>query len=109
MCLYQIGTLKRAEDTQWGFYLGSICSLMKLFSAICSILSNIINGGATSKQRAEVDGVYDAVTSFEFVFILHFMRKIKGHRKIYDSWLGSIRPSSMFFGLVHGPEGLSPR
>ena len=36
----------------------------------------IINDGATSKQWAQLDGVYDAVTSFEFVLILHIMREI---------------------------------
>ena len=50
--------------------------MIKLFSTTCLVLSNIINDGATSKQRTKADGVYDAIISFEFVFILHLMRKI---------------------------------
>ncbi|XP_028071281.1 zinc finger MYM-type protein 1-like [Camellia sinensis] len=41
-----------------------------------TVLSNAINDGATSTQRADADGVYDKITSFEFVFILHLMRDI---------------------------------
>ncbi|XP_028064331.1 uncharacterized protein LOC114267498 [Camellia sinensis] len=72
----QIGTLKRAGDTRWGSPLGSICSLINMFSATCAVLRNIINDGSKSNQRAEADGVYDSITSFEFVFILHLMRDI---------------------------------
>ena len=57
-------------------HLGSLCSLIKLFSTTCLVLSNIINDIAISKQRAEANGVYDAVASFEFVLILHLMREI---------------------------------
>ncbi|XP_028056768.1 uncharacterized protein LOC114260775 [Camellia sinensis] len=47
-----------------------------MFSATRSVLSNVINDGATSTQRIDVDEVYDKITSFEFVFILHLMRDI---------------------------------
>ncbi|XP_028057568.1 uncharacterized protein LOC114261503 [Camellia sinensis] len=72
----QIGTLKRAGDTRCGSYLGSICSLINMFSATCAVLRNIINDGSKSNQRAKADGVYDSIISFEFVFILHLMRDI---------------------------------
>ncbi|XP_028105826.1 zinc finger MYM-type protein 1-like, partial [Camellia sinensis] len=72
----QIRTLKRAGDTRWGSHLGSICSLINMFSATCAVLRNIINDGSKLNQRAEADGVYDSITSFEFVFILHLMRDI---------------------------------
>ncbi|XP_028087095.1 zinc finger MYM-type protein 1-like [Camellia sinensis] len=72
----QIGTLKRVGDTRWGSHLGSICSLINMFSATCAVLRNIINDGSKSNLRAEADGVYDSITSFEFVFILHLMRDI---------------------------------
>ncbi|XP_028053489.1 uncharacterized protein LOC114257864 [Camellia sinensis] len=74
----QVGTLKRVEDTRWGSHSGSISNLINMFSATCSILSNVINDGTTSTQRADADGVYDKITSFEFVFILHLMRDIIG-------------------------------
>ncbi|XP_028114967.1 uncharacterized protein LOC114312869 [Camellia sinensis] len=72
----QVGTLKRAGDTRRGSHLGSISSLINMFGTTCSVLSNAINDGATSTQRADADGVYDKITSFEFVFILHLMRDI---------------------------------
>ncbi|GMI87762.1 hypothetical protein like AT1G19260 [Hibiscus trionum] len=40
------------------------------------VLLNIINDGTTSAQRAEADAAYEALISFEFVFILHLMRKV---------------------------------
>ncbi|XP_028077241.1 uncharacterized protein LOC114279217 [Camellia sinensis] len=74
----QVGTLKRVEDTRWGSHLGSISNLINMFSATCSILSNVINDGITSTQRVDADRVYDKITSFEFVFILQLMRDIMG-------------------------------
>ncbi|XP_028103563.1 uncharacterized protein LOC114302698 [Camellia sinensis] len=43
-----------------------------------TVLSNVINDRAISTQHADADGVYDKITSFEFVFILHLMRDIMG-------------------------------
>ncbi|GMI80090.1 hypothetical protein like AT1G19260 [Hibiscus trionum] len=68
----QIGTLQRAGDTRWGSHLTSLCSLLKMFDATCSVLENIISDGNLT-QRSEADSVYDVMTSFEFVFILHLM------------------------------------
>ncbi|XP_028055193.1 zinc finger MYM-type protein 1-like [Camellia sinensis] len=72
----QIGTLKWARDTRWGSHLGSICSLINMFSVTCAVLRNIINNGSKSNQRTEADEVYDSITSFEFVSILHLMKDI---------------------------------
>ncbi|XP_028113908.1 zinc finger MYM-type protein 1-like [Camellia sinensis] len=66
----QVGTLKRAGDTRWGSHLGSISCLINMFGATCSVLSNVINDGATSTQHADADGVYDKITSFESVCYL---------------------------------------
>ncbi|KAJ8775426.1 hypothetical protein K2173_023191 [Erythroxylum novogranatense] len=74
--LNQIGTLQRVGDTRWSSYLKSVSSLINIFSATCEVLLNIIEDGATSAQRGEADAAYEALTSFEFVFILHLMRKI---------------------------------
>ncbi len=40
------------------------------------ILLNIIDDGAIFAQCGDVDAAYEALTSFEFVFILHLKRKI---------------------------------
>ncbi|XP_077217609.1 uncharacterized protein LOC143851977 [Tasmannia lanceolata] len=74
----QIGPLQRAGDTRWGSHYNSICSLLKMFSATCTLLINIINRGATSSQRGDADTAYDVMTTFEFVFILHLMKEIMG-------------------------------
>ena len=44
-----------------------------MFEATCSVLRNIISDEATYAQRGDADAAYDGITSFEFVFILHFM------------------------------------
>ncbi|KAH7866102.1 hypothetical protein Vadar_015586 [Vaccinium darrowii] len=44
----QIRNLKRAGDTRWGSHLGSISSLMDLFSATCLVLKDIINDPDTT-------------------------------------------------------------
>ena len=74
--LNQIGTLQRAGDTRWGSHLSSISSLIRMFNATCVVLSNIIKEGTTYAQRGDADAAYDALMSFEFVFILHRMKEI---------------------------------
>ena len=41
----QIGSLQRAGDTRWGSHLRSISSLLKMFSAACTIFLYIIDEG----------------------------------------------------------------
>ncbi|XP_008235741.1 PREDICTED: uncharacterized protein LOC103334540 [Prunus mume] len=72
----QIGTLQRAGDTRWGSHLKSITSLVNMFSATCIVLINIIDNGTTYSQRGDVDAAYEAMTSYEFVFILHLMKEV---------------------------------
>ncbi|KAM6540555.1 hypothetical protein CsatB_005002 [Cannabis sativa] len=74
--LNQIGSLQRAGDARWSSHLKSISSLIKMFSATCEVLLNIIEDGTTFAQRGDADATYEAATSFEFVFILHLMKKI---------------------------------
>ncbi|XP_042388004.1 zinc finger MYM-type protein 1-like [Zingiber officinale] len=74
--LNQIGSLQRARDTRWSSHLKSISSLIKMFSATCEVLLNIIDDGTTPAQHGDADAAYEVLTSFEFVFILHLMRKI---------------------------------
>lgn len=47
-----------------------------MYSATCEVLLNIIDDGVTSAQRGDADAAYEALTSFEFVLILHIMKKI---------------------------------
>ena len=74
----QIGTLQRAGDTRWGSHFQSICSLIKMFYAICKVINTISEEEANYKQRGDVKGVYQVLTLFEFILILHLMKKIMG-------------------------------
>ncbi|XP_073133307.1 uncharacterized protein [Henckelia pumila] len=74
--LNQIGYLQRAGDTRWSSHLKSISSLIKMFSTTCEVLFNIIEDGNTPAQRGDADAAYEMLIPFEFVFILHLMRKI---------------------------------
>ena len=47
-----------------------------MFSSTYEVLLNIIEDGATPAHRGESDAAYEAITSFEFIFILHLMEKI---------------------------------
>ncbi|XP_074265173.1 uncharacterized protein LOC141587597 [Silene latifolia] len=73
----QIGTIKRAGDTRWGSHLGSLNSLLNMYTASCSVLQTVIKKGKGVK-RGEADKAYDDMTSFEFVLVLHTMIQILG-------------------------------
>ncbi|KAL5752940.1 hypothetical protein ACOSQ2_023447 [Xanthoceras sorbifolium] len=72
----QLENLQRAGDTRWSSHFHSICSLLRLFGPTCVVLQNIINDGSNYTQRGDADAAYDAITSFEFIFILHLMKEI---------------------------------
>ncbi|KAH9743238.1 TTF-type domain-containing protein [Citrus sinensis] len=74
--LNQIGTLQRPLDAWWSSHFRSVSNLIKLFSATCSVLLNIIEDGINAFQRGDADAAYKAMTTFEFVFILNLMKAI---------------------------------
>ena len=73
--LNQITTLQQAGDTHWSSHLKSVSNLIKIFSPICEVIVKLIDMRTTSSQRAEADSIYQVMTSFEFVFILHLMKE----------------------------------
>ncbi|XP_073029515.1 uncharacterized protein [Primulina eburnea] len=75
--LNQIGTLQRATDTCWSYHLRSLAGLIKMFSASCTVLLNVMEDGLPS-QQADATSIYDEMTSFDFVFILHLMKEVMG-------------------------------
>jgi hypothetical protein len=70
--------LKRAGDTRWGSHYNSICSLISMFDATCSVLEIIRREWANYSQQGDANAAYKMVTSFEFIFILHLMKEIMG-------------------------------
>ena len=51
-------------------------SLIDMYSATWKILEYLNDHSPNGKSKVEVRGVYKNMTSFDFVFILHFMHKI---------------------------------
>ncbi|XP_042387454.1 uncharacterized protein LOC121979532 [Zingiber officinale] len=74
--LNQMGTLQRAADTRWSSHLRSLKGLIKMFSASCTVLLKVMDDGLPS-QRADATSVYEEMTSFDFVFILHLMNAME--------------------------------
>ncbi|XP_004488955.2 uncharacterized protein [Cicer arietinum] len=74
----QIGTLKRAGDTRWGSHFSSICSLINMYEATCIVLKKITNERASYSTRGDADSAYNYLKAFDFIFILHLMKKIMG-------------------------------
>jgi hypothetical protein len=54
----QIGTLKRAGDTRWGSHFNSICSLIRMFDATCTVLEDVGRERGTYSQKG------DALTAY---------------------------------------------
>ncbi|XP_026440104.1 uncharacterized protein LOC113338926 [Papaver somniferum] len=46
-----------------------------MFSSTCQVLLNVIQGGTKASQRSLAYGAYENMTTFDFVFILHVMKK----------------------------------
>jgi hypothetical protein len=49
-----------------------------MFNASCSVLNTVSKDGANYSQRGNVDAAYMALTSFEFILILHLMKDTMG-------------------------------
>ncbi|XP_028091965.1 uncharacterized protein LOC114292255 [Camellia sinensis] len=75
-CLNQETNLKRAGDTRWGSYYGTLVSLASMFSTVIDVLEMISEDDSNSEQRAEANILLDSIQSFEFVFNLHLMKTI---------------------------------
>jgi hypothetical protein len=74
----QIGTLKRAGDSRWSSHFNSICSLIRMFDATCTMLKDVGRERGTYSQRGDAKVAYKMLISFEFKFILHLMKEIMG-------------------------------
>lgn len=73
--LNQLGSLQRAGDTRWSSHLNSINSMHRLYNATSKVLQTIIEEGNRT-QRSEADAAFDTLMSYEFVFLLHLMKKL---------------------------------
>ncbi|XP_024162780.1 zinc finger MYM-type protein 1-like [Rosa chinensis] len=76
--LNQIGTLHRPGATRWGSHFTSVCDLIDKYDATCTVLEFIMDDKSTESLRAEASGAYNAIRSFQFIFILHLLKEIMG-------------------------------
>ena len=47
-----------------------------MFDATCKVIDTISEEEANYKQRGDAEGVYQILTSFEFILILHMIKEI---------------------------------
>ncbi|XP_048439401.1 uncharacterized protein LOC103953144 [Pyrus x bretschneideri] len=75
--LNQETSLKRAWDTRWNSHYGALISLITMFSSVVDVLDMIVedcyNDSAGEAKRSLKD-----LQSFDFVFLLFFMKFILG-------------------------------
>ncbi|XP_073133423.1 uncharacterized protein [Henckelia pumila] len=71
-------SLIRAGATRWSSHYYSVRRLIDLFSSICTLIQDLIDGGLNSNIRGEARGLYLDIKSFEFAFILLLMREVLG-------------------------------
>lgn len=73
---HHIGNLERAGTTRWSSHYDSVKSLIDMYGATCKVLEHLMEHSPNTSSQPEVGGIYKNITSFEFVFVLHFMRRI---------------------------------
>ncbi|KAJ8749264.1 hypothetical protein K2173_018744 [Erythroxylum novogranatense] len=74
--LNQEMTLKRPEDTRWGYHFGTLINLLHLFSSVIEVLEFVGENGNDDSQRTEAIDLIDIMLRFEFLFVyLKFYRK----------------------------------
>eukprot|EP00258_Populus_trichocarpa_P045430 XP_024461449.1 zinc finger MYM-type protein 1 [Populus trichocarpa] len=74
--LNQETSLRRYGDTRWGSHYVTIIHLLVMFSSVLDVLEIIREDGMNSEQRTEAVVLTDIMESFNFVFMLHCLRRI---------------------------------
>ena len=74
----QIDTLQRLGYTRQFSHFQSVCSLIRLFRPICSVIERTLKNGINYAQRCDAEAAYMVLASFEFIFLLHLMKQIIG-------------------------------
>jgi hypothetical protein len=69
-------SLRRYGDTRWGSHYVTIIHLLVMFSSVLDVLEIIREDGMNSEQRTEAVVLTDIMESFNFVFMLHCLRRI---------------------------------
>ncbi|XP_071689001.1 uncharacterized protein [Rutidosis leptorrhynchoides] len=72
----QIQRLQRPGDTRWSSHYRSIRSLLKLYVPAIVVLCEIAINESTSSQKGDASFALTELLSFDFVFVMHLMKKI---------------------------------
>ncbi|KDO53454.1 hypothetical protein CISIN_1g038382mg [Citrus sinensis] len=64
--------------TRWSSHFTSVSRLISMFGVVHEYLEKMICNGSNNDIRGEAKGVYNAMSTFTFVFILHLMNKVLG-------------------------------
>ncbi|KAJ9182094.1 hypothetical protein P3X46_006123 [Hevea brasiliensis] len=70
--------LYRPGDTHWSSHYGMLINLIHLFPSVIDVFESIGENGSDNPQRVEAIYLLDIMNRFEFVFVLHLMKKILG-------------------------------
>ncbi|KAM6545591.1 hypothetical protein CsatB_026327 [Cannabis sativa] len=76
--LNQETNLKRPSDTHWDSYYATLVSLINLFSPINDVLGTIVDDARESEQKYEASNLMGLMSTFDFIFSLHFMKLLLG-------------------------------
>ncbi|XP_008244972.1 PREDICTED: zinc finger MYM-type protein 1-like [Prunus mume] len=68
----------RPGATRWGSHYDYVSNLIDMYNASCLVVETLIKDGATNSICGEATGTFKAITSFEFIFVLHLSEKIMG-------------------------------
>ncbi|KAG6639849.1 hypothetical protein CIPAW_10G130700 [Carya illinoinensis] len=63
----KMGTLQRAGDTRCGSHFQSVCSLIRMFSATCSVINTISNEISNYSQRGDAEAAYMILCAMSLV------------------------------------------
>ncbi|XP_047340898.1 zinc finger MYM-type protein 1-like [Impatiens glandulifera] len=74
----QIGNLLRSGKTRWSSNFDSLCSMVDMYGSVITVLENMVDEGSSNSIRGEASGLLITMKSFDFIFILHLMKKIMG-------------------------------
>ncbi|KAM6582917.1 hypothetical protein CsatB_009919 [Cannabis sativa] len=76
--LNQETNLKRPSDTRWDSHYATLVSFINLFSPITDVLGTIVDDARESEQKFEASNLMGLMSTFDFIFSLHFMKALLG-------------------------------
>ncbi|XP_031282487.1 zinc finger MYM-type protein 1-like [Pistacia vera] len=70
--------IKRPGDTRWGSHIGTIHSVINLFSSVVDVLRVIEIEGDDWQNKSQARSLLRIMENFEFVFLLFLMKRVLG-------------------------------